>query len=354
MSDVFNHPWLSGLFGDAEVDSIWSGERSLAHMLAFEAAYSRGLGLIGNASPEEARMAAEWIEQAKPRMEDLRSGTLQDGLPIPALVRGLKADAGSFAGAIHSGTTSQDVIDTALAMTLRENSDLLMARLSGLIGRLDQLIESFGTNTLMGRTRMQAALPITAGHRIASWRAPLKAHQNRLAQIRPHIECVQLGGAVGDCQAIGAGHRDLAAFIADALHLHLPDQSWHSARDGIAEYANLLSLVTGALGKIGQDICLMAQQGIDEITLSGGGTSSAMPHKQNPILAELLVTLARYNATQIAGMHQALVHEQERSGSAWPLEWMILPNMAKTSARSLSAAADLCDRIVSIGNQSEG
>ncbi|MBR7508544.1 adenylosuccinate lyase family protein, partial [Mycobacterium tuberculosis] len=60
-----------------------------------------------------------------------------------------------------------------------------------------------------------------------------------------------------------------------------------------------------------------------------------MPHKQNPVQAELLVTLARYNATQLSGMHQALVHEQERSGTAWTLEWMILPSMVMASATSL-------------------
>jgi 3-carboxy-cis,cis-muconate cycloisomerase len=92
----------------------------------------------------------------------------------------------------------------------------------------------------------------------------------------------------------------------------------------------------------------MAQQGIDEVTLTGGGGSSAMPHKQNPILAELLVTLARFNATQVAGMHHALVHEQERSGAAWALEWMILPQMAQATARSLSVASEICRKITSI------
>ena len=93
----------------------------------------------------------------------------------------------------------------------------------------------------------------------------------------------------------------------------------------------------------------MAQQGLDEIKLSGGGGSSAMPHKQNPILAELLVTLARFNATQISGMHQALVHEQERSGSAWALEWMILPAMLHCTTRGLSAAQELLAQVETIG-----
>ena len=70
-----------------------------------------------------------------------------------------------------------------------------------------------------------------------------------------------------------------------------------------------------------------------------------MPHKQNPILAELLVTLSRYNAVQLGGMHQALIHEQERSGASWALEWMILPAMLHCTTRGLSAAQELLTQV---------
>ncbi|GAA6160001.1 3-carboxy-cis,cis-muconate cycloisomerase [Ruegeria sp. HU-ET01832] len=349
MTDLFSHPWFSGLFGDAEVQDIWSAERSLAHMLAFEAAYSRGLGATGKIPADQADAAAAWIEQAVPGMDTLRAGAMADGLPVPALVQALRSDAGPLAPAIHTGTTSQDVMDTALAMTLRETSNLLQIRLSQLSDMLCDLSKQFGECKIMGRTRMQAALPVTVGHRIGTWRSPLHAFHQTIEDIRPKIERVQLGGPVGDGQTIGTAQRDLAAHIATSLGLHDVDHGWQTDRNGLVDYANLLSRISGSLGKIGQDICLMAQQGVDEITLSGGGTSSAMPHKQNPILAELLVTLARFNATQISGMHHALVHEQERSGSAWALEWMILPTMAQTTARSLTAASTLCSQIVSIG-----
>ena len=94
----------------------------------------------------------------------------------------------------------------------------------------------------------------------------------------------------------------------------------------------------------------MAQAG-DEIELKGGGGSSAMPHKQNPVAAETLVTLARFNATQLSGMHQALVHEQERSGSAWTLEWLILPQMAIAAAGALRLANTLVEQIETIGTK---
>ena len=93
----------------------------------------------------------------------------------------------------------------------------------------------------------------------------------------------------------------------------------------------------------------MAQQGLDEITLKGGGGSSAMPHKQNPVLAELLVTLARFTAGQNGIMGQALIHEQERSGTAWALEWMVLPQMTMATGCATHSALKLLDSITGIG-----
>ena len=349
MISVFDHPWLGGLFADAEAQAIWSAERQLSHMLAFEAAWSRALGAAGRVSVETADAAAASVEGWTPDLALLRRGTARDGLPVPALVRALKEAAGNAAKGVHAGATSQDVMDTALALTLRETSDLLAGRLAALETALADLAARFGDRPLMGRTRMQAATPITAGDRIAAWAEPLPRHRERLAQIRPRVERLQAGGAAGDRAALGADAATFIAALSAALDLAPTDRAWHAARDGIAEYAGHLSLIAGSCGKIGQDICLMAQQGIDEIALAGGGGSSAMPHKQNPVCAELLVTLARSAATDLSAMHHALLHEQERSGAAWMLEWMTLPRMAIAAGRSLSVAADLLGDIERIG-----
>ena len=114
--------------------------------------------------------------------------------------------------------------------------------------------------------------------------------------------------------------------MAERLDLALRP-SWHSQRDRIGEFGSFLSLLSGTLGKIGQDIALMAQNEVGEVQLATGGGSSAMPHKSNPVPAEVLVTLARFNAGLLGTLHQALVHENERSGAAWTLEWMVLPQM---------------------------
>ncbi|SFR45345.1 3-carboxy-cis,cis-muconate cycloisomerase [Litoreibacter janthinus] len=349
MTGPFDHPFLGGLFGDRDAAQIWNPERQITHMLAFEAAYTRALGRVGKLDAVTAEKTAQQIETSEPDMFALNSGTASDGVVVPALVAQLKGAIGGDPASIHEGTTSQDVIDTALALTLRDFNDLLGVKLEELCGAFDRLEVQFGTRTIIGRTRMQAAIPITLAGRLSTWAYPVERHRQRLARLRPAVERLQLGSAAGDRAALAPHADEIARSMADQLGLQNPELVWHAIRDDLADYANLLSLMTGSLGKFGQDICLMAQQGIDEVTLAGGGSSSAMPHKQNPILAELLVTLARFNATQVAGMHHALVHEQERSGSAWALEWMILPQMAQATARSLAAATEICGKITSIG-----
>jgi 3-carboxy-cis,cis-muconate cycloisomerase len=137
----------------------------------------------------------------------------------------------------------------------------------------------------------------------------------------------------------------LLSELAKTLGLGVASRSWHTARDGLAEFASWLSLVSGTLGKIGQDVAMMAQNEIGETVLAGGGKSSAMHHKSNPVQAELLVALARFNATQLSGLHQALIHEQERSGAAWTLEWMVLPGMVSACGASIIHASNMLNAL---------
>ncbi|MBU0643901.1 MAG: 3-carboxy-cis,cis-muconate cycloisomerase [Alphaproteobacteria bacterium] len=346
-SSVFDHPWLSGLFGDPEMAAILSPERQMAHMLAFEAAWSRACGTAGIFDPALAEEAARAIESATIDFADIAKGMAQDGVPIPRLIAQLKATAP--AAALHKGATSQDVVDTALVLCLREASFLIAGRLMALETALKALEDRFGDAPLMGRTRMQAATEITVRDRVLTWRLPLADHLKTLDQSRENVEKVQIGGASGDRKALGDQADLVVSEVAKILGLAPIDKAWHSMRHGLTGYASFLSLITGSLGKIGQDIALMSQQGIEEISLSGGGGSSAMPHKQNPVAAELLVTLARFNATQVSAMHHAMIHEQDRSGAAWSLEWMVLPQMMMATGRALAMAITLINNIERIG-----
>ncbi|ETA50651.1 3-carboxy-cis,cis-muconate cycloisomerase [Ponticoccus alexandrii] len=345
---ITDHPWLGSLFGDEVVAGLWSADTQLGHYRAFEKALAAGLAASRRVPQDQAARAIEAVDRAEIDLSSLAKSTLRDGLPLPDFVRQLRAAAGPDEKAIHTGATSQDVLDTALSLTLRDVTAVLVERVQALDAGFRRLVSAQGDAPMMGRTRMQAALPITVADRVRTWRQPLAEHAAGLDALRPRIERLQLGGAVGTRNGWDRDGEAIATHVAQALGLSAAPV-WHTDRAAIADYAGRLSLVTGSLGKFGQDVALMAQQGVDEITLAGGGGSSAMPHKSNPVLAELLVTLARYNATQVGGLHHALIHEQERSGAAWMLEWMILPAMTVATARSLTAALDLCSRIERIG-----
>lgn len=310
----------SRLLADEEVADLLGGRADIAAMVAFEGALAKVEASLGLIATEHAAAIREALERFEPDMARLADATLRDGVPVPDLVAQLRAGIDPQAAPyLHFGATSQDVIDTALALKLKSVLDLLKQRLDRADTHLAALIDRFGSEPLMARTRMQAAIMISVGDRLRVWR-------NMLAEIAATLPA-----------------------MAAELGLKVPAGVPHADRDRFADFGSWLSRLTGALGKTGMDIALMAQNGVGQIALSGSGGSSAMPHKQNPVLAEVLVTLARYNATQLAGLHQALVHEQERSGSAWTLEWLILPQMIEAAATALSHAAALLASIERIG-----
>jgi 3-carboxy-cis,cis-muconate cycloisomerase len=343
---VFDHPILSGLLGDAEIAAQFSLAAELSALLAFEVALAKaeaGAGLIPQAAADAIIALPEHF---MPDVDAIREATARDGVVIPELVRQWRAALGDQGSHIHFGATSQDAIDTGLMLRLTQVVRLLDARLEAVVVAIDALETQFGTVPLMGQTRMQAAIGISVGDRLASWRAPLVRYRKML---RPWLEGglpVQFGGAAGTLEKLG----DMADAVRArlAVELGLADRrQWHSQRDMIAEFGGLLSLMSGSLGKMGQDLALMASAGT--ALIGGGGGSSAMPHKRNPVKAEVLVTLARFNAVQLSGLHQSMVHEQERSGSAWTLEWMILPQMAVATGAALRTAAELLGSIERMG-----
>ena len=350
---AFAHPWLSGLLGDAEVAALFSAETQLSHMLAFQRALTDALEATGRLAPEDAAVSRAALDGFVPDMGALARGTARDGVVVPALVAQLRAGCPA-PEALHAGATSQDVIDTALACTLRDLSAVLAPRLGQLEARLDALEAAHGARPLMARTRMQAARPVTVAHRLASWRRPLADLAARLPAVTADAARLQLGGPVGDRAAFGARADAVAAHMARALGLAEPGHAWHAERRAVVAHGDWLSHLAGHLGRIGQDVALMAQQGIGTVALAGGGASSSMAHKRNPVQAETLQALALFAAAQAGGLHGALLHEQERSGAAWTLEWMLLPPLAAAAGAATRTAADLLGQITQLGDPAQG
>jgi 3-carboxy-cis,cis-muconate cycloisomerase len=346
---AFEHLYLSGLVGDEETGAMFSASADIGAMLAFERALALAQGEAGLIPSAAAGLIADLCGSFEPDVVALRAGVARDGVVVPELVKQLKTAAGDDAAQfVHWGATSQDVIDTSLMLRLKGVLAIFIDRLERLSEQFDQLEEGFGGRQMMAHTRMQAALPITVGDRLGAWSAPMGRHQARLREQLLGLP-IQFGGAAGSLDKFGHRASDVRRRLAE--HLGLVDQvQWQSQRDGIAELAGILSLVSGSLGKFGQDIALLAQTG-GEIRLSGGGGSSAMAHKQNPVAAEALVALARHNAVLVSGLHQSMVHEQERSGAAWTLEWLLLPPMAIATGAALRLASELVGQIQSLGRR---
>ncbi|MFO1106783.1 MAG: 3-carboxy-cis,cis-muconate cycloisomerase [Amaricoccus sp.] len=343
---IFDHPWLGGLVSDPETEALLGPEAEIAAMIDFERALAAAEAACGVIPAAAASRIGAALEGFRPDLAALRSATARDGVVVPDLVRQLRAAAGENGASLHFGATSQDVIDTALILRLKPLVGLWRSRLRALDHALGILAERFGDKRLMGRTRMQAAIPITAGDRIAAWRGPLPRHLARLDALERDLLVLQFGGAAGTLEKLGPQAGAVRAALADRLGLGDAPQ-WHSQRDRIAALADWLALVAGTLGKLGQDVALMAQGG--EIRLSGGGKSSAMAHKQNPVAAESLVALARFTAVQVGGLHQAMIHEQERSGGAWTLEWLLLPPTLLATGAALVTAQTLVGAVTEIG-----
>lgn len=346
----FDHPLLSGLLGDEEIAAFFTPEAELNQIIAFErelliAEESEGVVPAGT-----AEIVLPAIAEFKPDISRLGEATARDGVIGVDFVRQLRDWVGAPADQyVHFGATSQDLVDTALVLRLKPLLAIYEARLRATADLLAELSARFGQQMLMGRTRMQDALPITAADKLATWRAPLLRDLERLAALQPRLLVLQFGGAAGTLDKLGAKGPAVAERLARALGLGVRAGAWHTQRDCIVELADWLALVSGTLGKIGTDIGFMAQNRVGEIAIEGGGGSSAMPHKSNPVGAEVLVALAHANAALVGGMHAAMLHEQERSGAAWTLEWLLLPQMLMATGAGLRTVLGLLRHVTRIG-----
>lgn len=352
MTSFATHPWLNALLGDPEVYAELNGPALLERMRRVETAHARAMGAIGALPAARAEEAAQRIQNAEIDVDMLNTATAKDGVAVPGLVAQFRAGAPEdLAAVMHRGLTSQDVHDTALVLAVLAVLEIFETRLDALGDGFTRLGEAHGHRDMTGFTRMQPALPISVSHRIDAWDGPLRHLNRNLALLKDRLAVIQVGGPVGDRVPRGVALTDLAAHMARDLNLRDPGQAWHTDRAPIADLGHWLARVCGALGKFGQDVAQMAALG-GEIDLRTGGASSSMPHKSNPVPAEVLEALARYASVQQGGLLQALVHGQERSGAAWMLEWLILPDLLETTGRALLTAIQLAGQIERLGHVS--
>lgn len=346
---VSDNPLFAPLFGDPQIEALFSFEAMIRHFLTFEIALTRARMALRLIDPEKAQAAIDAMDGFEMMSDGLEDAVKRDGLAVPFFVEQLKGHAGpDLSPFIHTGSTSQDVIDTSLCLALRASGEVIEMRLADICDQLGELDARFGSNTIIGRTRMQAALEIKVSDRISQWMRPLAEIRDSWNEVTAGISVLQLGGPVGDRRGFEGAGDDIADLMATELGL-AATPCWHTDRRRLLRFATTLCQLTNALGKIGTDLALMSQQGLEDVRIGGAGGSSAMPHKRNPIRAELLTAFAHYSSGQLGMLSTSAVHEQERSGAAWTLEWMVLPPIVQVTGRALVVASELLGSIDQMG-----
>ncbi len=341
---------LNSIFMDDYVSEVFSDRSFIIHMLNFERALAgiqADLGIIPRVAAERIEAV---IEHFQYDTEALYDDMEKSSIPTIALIKQLRDAVGSeYSSYVHWGATSQDVMDTALSLQLWLLTDALAGELNLIINQLGVMAQSHRHTIMPGRTHSQQALPMTFGFKVVNWIAPLLRHQHRLTELIPRLRVLQFGGAIGTLASLGDEGFKVAEQLAVRLSVYLPLTPWHTQRDNLAEFAGWLSLLTGSLAKMAQDIILMAQSEIAEVMesddLSRGG-SSTMPQKRNPIISEIIVACARQNANLLSSMHHAMIQEHERATGSWQLEWATLPQMLHLTMTAVKKARFLSENMV--------
>lgn len=335
----------AGLLGDEEVERLFDDAAEIAAMIRVEKALAIVQGRLGLIPEAAADALVAGLDTVFIDPTDLAAGMARDGIGAPALVAALKTQLPpECADYLHYGATSQDIADLGLLLRLANFLTQIEARMDAVIRLLAGLAKAHDKTPCLARTRSQQAAPTLFGLKAANWLQPFLRHRQRLGEIRPRLLAVQLGGGAGTLAAMGPRAVDVMDALADELGLARA-VPWHAARDRMEEFANLLVMIASSIGRMGADFVLLAQSEIGEIGFAGAGGSSTLPQKQNPVIAEVLVALARFAATQGGAIHQAAIHVNERDGAALTLEWLALPALAGATGAALRNAVQALETL---------
>ena len=315
-------------FGTAKMRAIFSDHALIQRYIDVEVALAKAEAHVGVIPADAAETIARESQIDRVDFDHMREETDIVGYPILPLVHQLVAMCGDAGRYVHWGATTQDIMDTAVALQVRDALDSIDADIRELRGILVDLAKKHRDTPMAGRTHLQQALPVTFGYKAAIWLAMFDRHQQRLSELRQRVAVVEFAGAAGTLASLGDKGFDVQRALAAELRLGVPATTWHVARDGFAEAVNLLALVTGSLGKIATDIMIMASNEFGEVYepfVKGRGASSTMPQKRNPISSELMLAAAKAVRQQAGLMIDAMIQDFERATGPWHAEWIAIP-----------------------------
>jgi len=328
-------------FGTPAMRQVFSDYRLIARYAEVEIALARAEARCGVIPAEAAEEIAKRTDVAALDFELLRRETDIVGYPILPLVHQMAKQCGEAGRYVHWGATTQDIMDTAVVLQLRDGLAVIEQDIASLRGILADLSKRHRATAMAGRTHLQQALPVTFGYKTAIYLAMFDRHAERLEQLKPRVLVGQFAGAAGTLASLGDKGFAVQQALCEELGLGIPVSTWHVARDGFAEAVNFLALVTGSLGKIALDIMIMASTEFGELYepfVKGRGASSTMPQKRNPISSELMLAASKAVRQHAGLMLDAMVQDFERATGPWHAEWMAIPESFVLTAGALHQA----------------
>lgn len=322
-------------FGEAETIEAY---------LAFEAALAEvegGLGII----PETA--AGQIAAVCRPEyldMDRLREEAALVGYPIVPLVAMLSRAAGVHGEWVHFGATTQDVMDTGQAIQLQRALKPVFAEFLTLERALAGLCARHRDTMMPGRSKLQHAVPIPFGYKVAVWLDQIHRRKMALRAAANAAGCVQFGGAAGTLAALSERGADVRTGLARRLNLYEPDITWHTSRDRMADLTFAATAALAALARMAMDVIHMMSTEVGELLEPPGdnrGSSSTMPQKRNPVLCEAIVEAARDVRGAPARVLDAMLQEHERATGHGYGERAALAHACTHLAGAVSLASDL-------------
>jgi 3-carboxy-cis,cis-muconate cycloisomerase len=339
---------LALTFADEGCAEALSDERFLAAMARFEGALAQASAKAGVVPATDAAIIAAVCERASFEPKELAQAARNAGTLAIPFVKQLTAQVAAVsvtaARHVHFGATSQDVVDTALMLCLREAAGRLAA-LSACLGDATALqAKQHARAPMAARTLLQPALPIPFGWKAAVWLSLLTRAHLGLQRAAREIRVLQFGGAGGTLSAFGPQGDAIAGALAAELGLRVPDITWHSARDGIARFGAETAILAGAAGKIARDVVLLMQPEVGEASepaAAGRGGSSSLPHKRNPAACLLALEAAQRTPGLASTLLAQLTPEHERGIGQWQSQWLTLRELVAAAGSATAAMGEV-------------
>jgi 3-carboxy-cis,cis-muconate cycloisomerase len=328
---------------------LWSEEKSVSLWLHVESQLALVEAEAGLLLPSEATAIAEACNVRAIDMADLWNSSRNVGYPILPLVRQITGALPSGPnGKVHLGATTQDIMDSALAIQLGESCDRFAELVVSFGDALAELTHRHARTVMAARTHAQQAVPTTFGAILATYLSELSRGLIHLREVGDEVRHVSLFGAGGTSAALGPDAPRLRDRLAEQLGLHVDVVPWHVSRDRVARYGQIAALLSACCVRFAREIIDLSRTEIGEVREEGGyhrGASSTMPHKANPIFSESIVGLG-VTASGLSGLLlRAMEAGHERSAGEWQIEWLVLPQISVYAATSLALAGEVAEQL---------